>query len=528
MYHRVNTVNADEHYNSQLRARDASLGHEAVETDYGVAEYALGELDSIGSDNYATYARDNKVKPHLDSARDQVDKLSRAKTRQINKYINRHNDAGGEWLRSEFARKIRHASMLGAYRNLLTTDVDYLGAMTRKDKNDEPIIDDNLLLNFLQWHQYANAKEQAKFNETLESQKQLFTQRIDDFIQKGTLPEWVAERVPGVLEKAQFFMDDGMNTTAEGLDGYTYDSWRLHEGNRAFIVIHPHLSEKELDHTLTHELIHTIDGYDVNTESDGLERLFDKDDEGSDTWGPTGLNEAVVETLAHSMSYGADIDVIDPAHRKRKQATYDHERMLLDTLCHAGERPIDVRLFIAAHFQQDGTDTYDGELPIARLKKEIEAAFPGRNVLDRIREIETQKDVLPFVRSLRKEVGRPKKTPLERRQGYYHYGVTTLAGAAMGIVGGVGLGAITAEMNNDPPVHSVNIDEHWTVHESDNPILYTPGSFSADDQVYLREPFSPPAATIVPDGTWVNEGYVMRPLSIDVTRQPPSPTPYTK
>lgn len=95
----------------------------------------------------------------------------------------------------------------------------------------------------------------------------------------------------------------------------------------------------------------------------------------------------MTEHIAQTMD-----EVIDPnpnlinpiIKRGGMGGSYYAERELLDVLCNSGRKPIDIRLFTNAYFE----DSKPLRQPaIRKLKRELAKAFPGRNVLGELGEL---------------------------------------------------------------------------------------------------------------------------------------------
>lgn len=313
---------------------------------------------------------------------------------------------------------------------------DYVGALTVTNEDGRYRVADDTFMNFLEWHQYGMVDLQKTIDEEKEALDTRFINRVERAIARGDAPEWLARRLRDRLSSADLFVDDGTLTDiTDGRAGYAerYDS------GQATVIRHDVLATaaQPKEKVYVHEAIHQTDGYDVEQgDRRGLTRLFATSGYGDENWGPVGFNEMIVEHLADVLyKNGRGMDVTNPIHRQRRGATYGNERWLLETLCHGGERPIDPRLFVAAHFCHDETDTYEGEPPLECLRGEIEAAFPDMNVLSRIEDVKESGDMRGFVEGLRRERGLPSITSLEAR-----FERRRKVAAGMSIVAAAGIG----------------------------------------------------------------------------------------
>lgn len=423
----IHVVNQDDHLDSWGDNHyGRSLGANVVYNDFWYSDDAIS--DYVGE-------RSKSFKKHLKDARDVIENFSDEETKVINGILN--DDQQSSWVRQRLQSSVEGMNEVGE-RSSLEDDVDFVRIIRSKNENGEYRVDDTTFLHFLQWHQHAIAAEQAEFNKNRELTTRDFEERINSAIEKGWMPEWVSRRLDERLTNVTYVIDDGMRTQIvpkNSMGGYTL---RSDDGKLMPVVLEPEelsvAHGNRRDKIITHELIHVIDGYVEDGNERGLPRLFSP----TSNWGPTALNEAVVEHLADSIYYDIDIDTIDPSVRSHKADAYHNERTLLHTLCNNGKKTIDVRLFIAAHFQHEETDTYDGELPLELLKTEIENAFPGMNVLQRIQDIKENADVGTFVDALRSELGVSNIT----RQSRNRNRLAKVAAAGVLIDGVVGLGLV--------------------------------------------------------------------------------------
>lgn len=200
--------------------------------------------------------------------------------------------------------------------------------------------------------------------------KEAFTQRFDKAIAEGWIPEAARANLARMVD-IRFMVDDGLNTIMQGLDAATSN----HEGHdRTVIHFQPNLADDA--HVQTHELLHAVSGASAAKgafDHFGLVRLFGQGHGGQQ------MDEAIVEHLAGSMING-NVNTVDPAHRER--APYENARGLLSELVEGGVKPVDIRLFSNAYFENDSNEAQ------SRLWVALRRAFPFTNVLEEIEAIE--------------------------------------------------------------------------------------------------------------------------------------------
>lgn len=264
-----------------------------------------------------------------------------------------------------------------------------------------PVIPNDMFLNFLQWYHYELASEQREFNDTKEILLDSMKQNLRLGIAKGWIPKGVGKRFDR-LDTTLFVIDDGFN---RNVDTQPAQSIRgIVEKN--LIVLEPKILTEQADysrqHLILHEIIHVLQGYNTDPEKDesGLYRLFDQDLAYTLT-GVRALNEAVVEHLTFSLSEGLDIDDTE-APAQQDEAFYKKARQMLNALCNRGKHTIDIRLFIAAHFEHDEGDKIEGVFPSQLLEEQLKSAFPGMNVLEEIANIQNHSEIDTFIAKIEK------------------------------------------------------------------------------------------------------------------------------
>jgi len=356
---------------------------------------------------------DEAIELSLQAARLNLESLSDQESSKPQERIRHWNN------RRTFNRFVASHESSRAINQLLGFAVDakrpnYLRRLTQKDSEGEYVVDNQVLLNFLEWHNHALAGAQEKYDEQHKTQKKLFHDKFTKAIKDGWIPDWVSDRLDDRLQKTVVSVDDGFATNLNSKGVVANASHKVAGGHE--VLLAPHYANKSkrlLTHTMTHEFVHVMDGYPgLATYKRGLYKLFKP----GATAAAMALNEAVVEHLADSLMTGKAVDVTDPASFKRLGSTffYYKERALLNTLATMGKRKVDVRLFIAAHFDDGQRFDEDGASPTDRLREAIEEAFPGQDVLNRLSNCQSDAGVYQFTKKLRKKNnGKLKRTKHE-------------------------------------------------------------------------------------------------------------------
>jgi hypothetical protein len=134
------------------------------------------------------------------------------------------------------------------------------------------------------------------------------------------------------------------------------------------------------------------------------------------------LNEAIVEHIAQSLISG-NVDVVDPSDERRDHSsTYLEERFILYALCSFGVKPVDIRVFIDAYFE-DGAERerLGKDSAHYRLSVVLQQAFPQSNIMSRLSMLESKdslrgtKKIISFAKSLAKEGMRAQKRGFRRK-----------------------------------------------------------------------------------------------------------------
>lgn len=163
-------------------------------------------------------------------------------------------------------------------------------------------------------------------------------------------------------------------------------TFRMHD--KSSLVLLSAERQDDSYHVFLHEVMHALSGARTNplpkgsfmySEDVGLGRIF------GNGAGGDALEEAVIEHVTDSLQYG-NPEVVYPlaAERMHVLGFYEIERFLLHVLCDAGVKPVDPRLFIAATLEEG--DGKPGS-KLHQLSHELEQAFPGMRIVQRIRAL---------------------------------------------------------------------------------------------------------------------------------------------
>lgn len=348
------------------------LGQLAVDSDISTAEYYIGQGASAGD-----FGKRLQVS-RIDIGIADVGDLSRYGKYHFNKNVRKKNPP------EHLIRMIGAKGLVGK---------NYAKMITTSDNKDA-------VLNFMQWHNFELAKDQKTLDEMSHIHKELYREKMNKAIEKGWVPEWVGDRIDERLLDTIIIQDDGFNTLFDKSPaaGKAYRAY-----DKEYIKIAPSpLSKGQTEKVMTHEFNHVMDGFTKGEGRQGvygMYRLFGS----PHTYAGFTLNEAVVEHLADALHKGNSIDVIDVAARQRQNAVYTTERKLLNVLATKGEMKIDIRDFIAAHFDQGEYIDENGDTPTEKLKRKLKEAFPTRDIVGELNQCQNEKDIKRFTRKLRRE-----------------------------------------------------------------------------------------------------------------------------
>lgn len=311
---------------------------------------------------------------------------------------------------------------------------DLVGYLTQKDRpglRSDYVVSDGAFANFLEWHNYQLAQKQEKIDNLMESHKEGFKQAIYKAVAEGWAPESAIQHLDRV-DTAKVIVDDGFATELAGLHGYTYVD---KHGNHMVVAEPSELEDDSSSELAFHEFTHIVAGWDIDPKDlirrdkpvHGLYRVF-----GSK--GGRIMNEAFDQDFSFAMISG-NIDITDPKAPEQKDSrSYYEERELLHTLCTAGARKVDIRLFSAEYFRQPDLsvdleraqmmhqvfgdpmpDTTDHE-PNVQLLEALQQSFPFADVVAEISELhpENKEMVQNYAQSLRERAAAYNASHAER------------------------------------------------------------------------------------------------------------------
>ena len=268
---------------------------------------------------------------------------------------------------------------------------DVVQTLRQKNVEGGYVVGDELLTNFLEWHNNASVKREREFAKEVPAEKTKFAVRMKQAVEDGWVPASALQNMTR-LEQTQVYADDGWCTSFRNDYGTAVSSI---ENPSSEVTISPSALNNPED-ILTHEFIHVICGHDYISDamdakyfrprkSLGMGRLFNSD-YGEDI-GATAIDEAVVEHLADSLLHGK-VDSVGPTSKARRKTSnaYVMERNLLDTLCTKGVKPVDIRLFIATLFEnQEDRERLGEQSSSSKLQDALNQAFPFADVIDEIK-----------------------------------------------------------------------------------------------------------------------------------------------
>ena len=426
------SIDIREFVNPHAADGDAILGSRAVVTSMVEAQRNLQDLPPL--DNF-----EDRQQTVLNNAYYDVIQLSRWSKRRFNKDVRKKKPS--EWLTQSL-------SVEGVSRH------NYAEMIAESDN-------DAAILNFLQWHNHGHAKDQAELDKEVKQYKELYKDKMTAAIGKGWVPEWVADRIDERLLETFIILDDKFTTSYKD-KGLTRTSAHARNlSGKDFITFAPHTPRsKNVDSIVIHEFHHVMDGRDEKEQKDfgnhGMYRLFDPE---ANSVAGVSLNEAVVEHLASAMYYDDDVDVIDTSAKGRDHMVYVAERNLLNTLATMGSHSIDIRDFIAAHFDEGEHTDEDGLTPIEKLKAKLITAFPTRDVIRELEECKNQRDIKWYTRKLRIEYNGLRVSAHEIKR---NIKIGTMVGLASVALSGTTIGI--ADLMSDEPVKLLDTEPAQSIY----------------------------------------------------------------
>lgn len=394
---RVPQFDASEHVNTNIGYDRVGLGTGAVKAALARTELAISG-DEYGFD----VVEAARLKSGIATAREELENLTPAQKARFNNYLS--TSPASDWLDVQ----------LGFGENEIKKGLrkDYAGRLSERNKDsDEYAVSDQSLLHFLEWHNHNLAVNQKWVERHDKEFKATFKDKLTKAIAKGWVPQWVNDRIDTRLERTEIAIDDGFASTFKNT---LANALRLDiNGDDSEVVISPESPESDgvLEKLLTHEFVHVMDGKaGAGANARGLYKLFGNQRD----YAGMALNEAVVEHLADVMYKGKDdINIIDPKTKSRKDAYYPKERELLNVLANMGKNKIDIRLFIAAHFDEGEHKDEQGRTPVEVLKDEIKNAFPDIDVLSELDEMSSLDEIHKYTKQLRRRIGHRHPTLAE-------------------------------------------------------------------------------------------------------------------
>lgn len=258
-------------------------------------------------------------------------------------------------------------------------DPSVLAANLARDKT----MSEETALNVLQLHNWQHAKRQQSYErEELPKIKDRYKTAVIQAVEDGWMPTSVLTRLDR-LDETPVFLDDGFKLETMGAAASTL--------NGTEVTMGPFVDEH--DQHYPHEANHVLAGVDVLPEktkdnwrnSSGLSRIFRlrplfRSTTIKDTGG-SALDEALTERIATALLSGD----IDTPPKVDDMDSYIRQQVLLNTLCNKGVQPVDIRLFIAAYFE-DGVerDKLGADSAAAHLVSALEEAFPRIDVMSKL------------------------------------------------------------------------------------------------------------------------------------------------
>lgn len=342
------------------------LGRSAVEYNFQKTnETVAGRLDIAQS-------REGNIQADLAEVRSQLSNLDEWQIEEANVLLSRQPDSA--WL--DEALGIEEIDKEIGVK-------PYIEMLTAENEAGDYAVNDALLINFLEWHNYALAQEQEKLDAYSEGLKGSYKKDFATAVEAGWIPKSALKNL-NRLNDTTLVIDDGFDTSLYGIAGIATP--KIDEEDDYKIKISPN----EIDDPralLLHEFSHTAHGENEADDTEfadipegGMKRLFDGR-------GGTVIDEAVVEHFSDSMLRG-EVDNLNPWSDVRKEATYFAPRVLLDVLANKGANKIDIRDFFAAHFENGREAKEAGKNSAqAHLVKKLNEAFPFTDVIHEIAEL---------------------------------------------------------------------------------------------------------------------------------------------
>lgn len=156
------------------------------------------------------------------------------------------------------------------------------------------------------------------------------------------------------------------------------------------IIVSEDRSSYDLRETLSHEWTHVL-----SNDHKAAHNRFELFEELLGPNGGTVVNEALTEHLTQSLLYG-EFDTLHPDKRGHHEddPMYARERVFMDMLLAGGDRQTSLKLVYEKLYfsQQDSVVDFTHDNQVQQLLLKIDSAFPGVNVMTRLRKFETDEE----------------------------------------------------------------------------------------------------------------------------------------
>jgi hypothetical protein len=277
----------------------------------------------------------------------------------------------------------------------------------------EPLVSDELFVNFLEWHNHALAQMQHELDAREGQLKSEFAHDIRRMVSTGELDHSLLSKLDR-LDSVKLVVDDGLQTDMMGLRGVAESA---KDGSAHIIVIAPS-QLGDVHSVLWHELLHILDGHSErmgeegdesafsSLRSHGLNRLF-----GAEKGGEV-MNEVIVEHLSVALLEDKDPyeggELLSGISSGRSTEGHSHiyrkeGNELFGVLLNSGVRKVGLRGFVSTHFEDGADARRKGEGSFeSMLVNDLRRAFPFTDVIDEIKKLRTKDEVSDYARSLKK------------------------------------------------------------------------------------------------------------------------------
>jgi len=276
------------------------------DSEVGLGQYAVKagiyEAYHAASGNFSKEKRSHEITLEaLEQVREQLYELSEDEAKKLQKLLLNQPPSPCLMDRLGFAGEEEKL-----HSNKKGWATEFVDRLTRKEEG-ERLVPDELLLNFLEWHNSVLAERQQELDSKIEGYKQSYVERFTEAALDGWVPAAALNHL-NRLKEIDVIVDDGLITKNKlGL------SERTSEGHKK-VIISPNIL-KSPQNVLDHEFTHVVEGHNHHiTEGDSggyaLYRIF-----GSEAGG-RAVTEAADEQFTLGIS-GGDMSITDPSHPKR-------------------------------------------------------------------------------------------------------------------------------------------------------------------------------------------------------------------